>query len=371
FDEALAQFEQYKKLSSFFLESMTWNRLARTRDPRAVPLLIGAHKNARQHKQPRRHTISAIATRYMLEGGEATPVDSLDQLAMWRASYGDEGDAWLWYRTLAVETKNRGPEAALAILGDKKASLPHRAAALEALGWSKEPEPLYSAIASTIEALPKKPYEKAMLVGAMGTALERHKDKLAKGPYKVACLRFVHLLDEEHELETSTKLVIARHLGRITDSDELVINAEPWIAKIGQKKAKSKATEDVGYVKPTFFGVEASGSRICYVIDMSDSMCKAVEIPEKERNGPRSGPGEKKGPKIPWHIIKTRFDLAREQLKLSLKQLDPEVMFSVVYFGDSAGLFKSSKGMTKASKGAIKQVIKELDGIKPRAASPM
>lgn len=358
FEEAVAQFEVYRQMQALHLHSLAWARLGRTKDARALPLLIEEHGEKRNPRQVRRHLLTSIVARHF------TDEASVDPLVAWRTKNAAEEDAWLWCHTLWIEARHRGPDAALAVLRDKKSSLPMRGAAIEALGRQTDPAALYTAIEETVKVLPKKPYEKAILVGAMGTALERHRTKVKSREFKVACSYFINLLNDEFALETTTKLVIARALGRILDTDELVVNAAPWIALLGDQKAGKSNVDELGYVKPTFFGVEASGTRICYVIDMSDSMCRPVDVPEELKSGPVSGGGEDaKGPKIPWHQVETRFDLAREQLKLSLRTLDEDALFAVVYFGDDGELLESCKGMSKASKGAVKKVVKELDSI--------
>lgn len=366
FEEALEQYERYIKMKPLDLHSLAWARLARSHDPRGLKILIDSYKKPQQFKQVSRYLLAQIATR------EFKKDEFVDQLVGWREKYDDDQDAWLWYRTLSIECTNRGPETALAIALNPKMSLPLRAAAIEAMGFGKDPSGLFKAIEHYTQAMPKKLPEKAMLVGAMGTALEKHKRLVTKREFKIACSYFISLLNDEFGLDDSTKLMVARSLARILDSEEIVINSAPWTALLGDKKKKIKrGKEEEEYVRPTFFGVEATGSRICYVIDMSDSMCKDVVIPE-DAKGPISGGPDAKKPKnpIPWHLVKTRFDLAREQVKLSLRNLDPDAMFSVIYFGDQSDLLDSSKGMVKASKGNVKKIIKELDGIETLSSTP-
>jgi hypothetical protein len=124
-------------------------------------------------------------------------------------------------------------------------------------------------------------------------------------------------------------------------------------------------------VQPRFFGIESEGERFCYVIDMSDSMCKEIAPSVKPQTGPITGPKKKK-PKgvlpdesdLPWHEIRTRWDLAREQLRISLQRLSDDKHFCVVWFGDGAGALDSCKGMIKATRGNVTKVCAELDSIK-------
>jgi hypothetical protein len=119
-----------------------------------------------------------------------------------------------------------------------------------------------------------------------------------------------------------------------------------------------------------FFGVRSLGTRICYVIDASDSMLRRVTKQEIKKlkaavTGPRkkvdaSLPVEKR---LPWDKIRTRFDLAREYLKLSLTDLDKSKSFCVIMFGSEATPLSATPRLVPASKGNIKKTIAELDKI--------
>lgn len=104
------------------------------------------------------------------------------------------------------------------------------------------------------------------------------------------------------------------------------------------------------------------------MIDLSDSMCKKVPSePRASTTGPR--PKKKKDAildenDLPWHLIKTRWDLAREQLRISLSRLKPDQQFCVVWFGSDAGTLNATKGLVKATRANIDRAIAELDAIK-------
>jgi hypothetical protein len=90
------------------------------------------------------------------------------------------------------------------------------------------------------------------------------------------------------------------------------------------------------------------------------------------KGGPITGPKKKRKKgrlptedDIPWHLVKSRFDLARWHLKISIQRLTKDKRFCVVWFGDESGLFKSTPGMIKATRGNVLKVIRELDDIKP------
>jgi hypothetical protein len=164
---------------------------------------------------------------------------------------------------------------------------------------------------------------------------------------------------------------MARHLQWILKGPALFVNQEPWLELLERGEVKKPAPTHT-VVAPRFFGVETEGERFCYVVDMSDSMCKPISPSSKPQTGPITGPKVKKKRELmdetdlPWHKINTRWDLAREQLRISLLRLTPDKHFSVVWFGTESGTLDSCKGMVKATKANVDRVIAELDSIKAK-----
>ena len=73
-----------------------------------------------------------------------------------------------------------------------------------------------------------------------------------------------------------------RRLAVIFDTDILGVNAAPWLLEL--KKGKAETTEDgerYAPDRPTFIGIQATGDRLVYVIDMSDSMLTPLTGNEK------------------------------------------------------------------------------------------
>ncbi|QDV07944.1 hypothetical protein Poly30_34800 [Planctomycetes bacterium Poly30] len=100
----------------------------------------------------------------------------------------------------------------------------------------------------------------------------------------------------------------------------------------------------------------------------------AAPIPDdwKPANGPTSGPSKRKKWKkgevpteadIPWWLIKTRFDLAREHLRISIMRMTEDQMFTVIGFGSRADYLDGCDGMVKATSSNVKKVLKALDDI--------
>jgi hypothetical protein len=100
-------------------------------------------------------------------------------------------------------------------------------------------------------------------------------------------------------------------------------------------------------------------------------MGKKISPSAKPSTTPTTGPRQKKKKKgaildesdLPWEKIVTRWDLAREQLRISLSRLTPEKQFCVIWFGTEADTLDACKGMMKATRGNIDKVMAELDGL--------
>jgi hypothetical protein len=164
------------------------------------------------------------------------------------------------------------------------------------------------------------------------------------------------------------QIQVARHLQTILRGPALFVNPEPWLELLQRGEIKQKGPDRTA-AQSRFFGIESDGERFCYVLDMSDSMCKKVPDsakPAAATTGPRKRakgvlPDESD---LPWQNIKNRWHLAREQLKISLQRLTPDKHFCIVWFGTDAGTFAATKGMVKATKGNVDKAIAELDAIK-------
>ncbi|MAF67075.1 MAG: hypothetical protein CMJ84_15635 [Planctomycetes bacterium] len=370
FEKAHKRYEECLRRAPFLMHTRGRRALAESGDPRALEILAKSYRKPGQPEEFARYLIAGIATRHCVADEHVEIYDA------WRERHDEPEDAWLWFRALTVRGQNRGGEALEELaLGDEDAFL--RGAAIEALAAIRD-KGLLDLIPRVCERMPKKTAERAALVGAMGTALANTARGDKDTPrFRSAVVAYAHMLDEEHGLPHAAKLVVARHLAQLLDVDELIIESQAWINLLADRANPSAADE--GYVRPRFFGVEATGERLCFVIDMSDSMCKAIN-PAIKPEGPKTGPiKERKRKKgellteddLPWHRITTRFDLAREHLRISLGQLDPEQHFSVIFFGTQADLVEGCKGMVKASRSNIARVMKTLDAITPGSPTSM
>lgn len=358
-----------------------YESLAKSREPEAISELARRYEKPDLPKDQERYLMASSLSTIGKKGKDGLA----EALAAWREDANAAADAWLWRMALEVEIQLAGPEGAIEVARNSK-DVALRGAAIEALAAASS-EVLYDLIPELLQSPPKKEQAQIAMMGAYATALTAlgNKKTQAETPWKKLALTLVATLEDE-DVPRAAKLVLARHLAAELDADSVVLEAAAWrtlLAKRAQEakerrkggdKPAPKADEaDDEYVRPRFFGVEVTGERICYLLDLSDSMAAPIPPEWKPKGAPESGPKVRKKRKkgdlpteadIPWYIVKTRFDVAREHLRVSLERLQPDQKFCVIGFGTRAEYIKGTKGMVKATPGNVKKVLKELDGIK-------
>ncbi len=376
-EQVLAECEELMKRSPPVYHIQSYEALAKANDPRAIAVLREIYAKPRFPKTQTPFLIaSALGSKGVVDG-------VLDDLAAWLEEADEPSDAWLWKNILKVEMDEWGPDRALEIARTAK-DVVHRAAAIEALAAEKE-ESLYELIPELCKELPKKDVEKMVLTGAMVTALAElgNKKTQVKDDWQKMALALIATM-EEGKTPRAAQLMIARQLADELDAERLVLEPDAWRSLIAQrareakekkkkkKKKKDSTAGESAAVWPTFFGVEVTGDRVCYLIDLSDSMATPIPADWKPKNGPVSGPKKRKKLKkgeipteadIPWYSVETRFDLAREHLRISILRMTPDQMFTVVGFGSNAKFLDGCKGMVKATPSNVKKVLKGLDDI--------
>jgi hypothetical protein len=374
-------------------------RLARTGHPEAFEILS---KNYAKPEAPKDHVKYMLVT--ILEENYADE-PSVESWKKWREAYRSPGDAWLWNRSLVIHQDHRGDDDLLTIADDKKVDLFLRASALMALAENRSDNVLAWWEKKLDEADDWKGIERAVMLECAAYNYLAQAWQIKTDQFRNTGLKLIPLIDHK-DTDPRTSLVMARCFRELFMTEKLWVNAAPWLNRL-LNPDKPEATKDDKYGRsppPTrFVGIEANGKRIVYVIDMSDSMCKPFTGKEKDeikkppppKKGPVTGRGEgkkdgdkkddkkddKKGKKeeepeeksiedeMPWDKIKTRWDAAREYLKLSLRSLQPDQSFCVICFGSEATTLKATKTMVPMSPHAIQAAIKELDSIKKGAGT--
>ena len=367
-EAALARYKDCIGRKPFDYHTRGREQLAQTRSLEALRLLADDYAKTKDYPEYARYTIASLIGRHFDKG------ESVDVLAALRAANGRPVDTWLWVQTLRIETDRVGDAQALAIARDDKNAL-HRAAAIAALGESRAGN-LKAAVLATCIDFPKKESERNVLLGAMTGALYAQKRRVDDADYREALTAYIGLLAPEVGLSHTAKVQMARHLQWILKGPALFVNPEPWL-EILQRHEVKKPTQGGTSASPRFFGIETDGERLVYVVDMSDSMCKEISPSARPPAAAVTGPRQKKKSALldesdlPWHKIKTRWDLAREQLRISLLRLSPDKHFSVVWFGTDSGTLAACKGMIRATKANVDRVLAELDSIKTGPAEPL
>ena len=356
FDNAKAVYERYLARPSLYKRTLGRRKLAETKDQRALQVLIDSYKKPEEPREQNRYLITTIAC------DAFTTRKSVPALTEWRERMGKKPeDAWLWFRTLNVQTKVGLFDDVMEI-ADKHRDPWQRAAAMRAL-IAEHHRPVLARIPQWIESLPSNKFDKGLLLESMSWALSTFKEIRMEEDFQAAGMALIAQLDERAQNDR-VKLTIARQLALTLGTDVLALEGEPWIAEL-RTGGSGAGGFDARYA--SFGGLRASGDKIAYVIDMSDSMLIPLTSKEKESlEGPTTTGGE--GPRpgdLPWEDIENRFDLARELLKKSIRELNEDKKFVVVWFGKEAGLLDSTKGLVDATDRNVDKVCDELDQISP------
>ncbi|MGB3965351.1 MAG: hypothetical protein WBO45_01375 [Planctomycetota bacterium] len=362
YDDALARYQECSQRVPFRHHLEGRQRLAETRAVAALTLLANDYARPRLFPEESRYTLAHLI------GKNFDRTEFVEPLAALRTAHQQPVDTWLWVNTLRIHTDRVGDSEAVTLAQEGKNAL-QRAAAIAAVGASRSANLKAVVVPTCVNFPPKtKEADRMVLLGAMSGALWDNRSRVNDAAYREALTAYIDLLGDDVGLSHTAKVQMARHLQWILKGPALFVNKEPWLELMQRGDVKRPGPAHT-VVAPRFFGVETEGERICYVVDMSDSMCKEITPESKPATGPTTGPKVKKKRELmdesdlPWHKINTRWDLAREQLRISLFRLTPDKHFSIVWFGTESGTLDSCKGMIKATRPNVDRVIAELDSI--------
>jgi len=382
FKKAKKRYEKYLERPSLYMRNRGREKFAKTADVRALKILAKSYARPEVPKDQVRYLLASMCA----DNFQGPP--HLQVFRDWRRKRGKNRDAWLWYRALRVEHKLDGPEALVEIIRGRKDPI-LRAAALEALTRTDDAVGL-PLLTELLLARPTRPFERDLLLGSAAATLHRKRAKRRTEPWQALAKALLPCLDDA-ALPEHTRLRIARRLAPTFRTKILYRTSAPWLALLGGEEPTADAAP-ADTTRARFLGLQASGTRIGYVIDISDSMLTPLTGKEIRdlRNPPKktpvkpkpvvtgkqpAGTARKKKPPakqdpdeadraaLPWEKIRTRFDAAREFLKISLRTLSPEQSFFVVTFGSKAELMDATPGLRRADEANIERVIQELDAI--------
>jgi len=134
---------------------------------------------------------------------------------------------------------------------------------------------------------------------------------------------------------------------------------EKWWRSVGQQLPKDRAagsqsTELKAKDTAAFYGIPTRSDHICFVIDISGSMNKEVEqIKRVVITGRKESEEQVEG--------KTRLEVAKNELKRAVGNLNPEKYFNVVLFNQAVQTWRPE--MTKASREVKEALKKDLDAV--------
>ena len=376
FSEVVSRYRAYRNRPSLFMRTRGRVRLAETRDPRAFRILAADYGKAEEPPDMVRSTIVTLLTTHFVAPASLAPM-----YAEWRGREKDAVDAWLWFRALRLETQLDGAAAARGAALDTTLDPFLRAAALKALVHLGRAEANALALA-LIEEDPKDAFARQVLCEAAVAALPT----AGNGPLPASAAALAEkgiALLEDAALTRRTKWVVGRHLARCFGTDFLGLDPAAWRTELAAARARDGSVRKPPverYAPGRFFGLTTTGLRTAYVIDASDSMLAPLSSGELDRIRRLATPGEPKPgaaaavDELPWTKIRTRFDLAREMLKLTLRTTlaavkdDPpgadERSFCVVLFGDLAEPLPTTPGLVGLTGGNVRGACADLDGLK-------
>ena len=375
---AKMQYEELKERPALANRIKARRMLAVSRDVRAIEIIAKDYANPDEPEEQFRHLLAAMTPYYCDQQEHVEPF--ID----WRAAEDDPEDAWLWFQTLHVHCEWRGSDDLVDLALDADAELFHRCAALERLGVRRELA-LFKLPQKVLAVLPegdKFAFERARLAESLAAASLGLAGREQVPDFEPAVLSVISLLERE-DLSEASRLVIARHLSRLFEQEHVTLRATWYRDLLDASDAPPVTDERYAEETPTFMGLRAHGKRIVYVIDLSDSMLEPLTDDErKDLRGPAitghdEKPEEDERPDdglpseadLPWDKIENRFDLAREYLALSLRRLDKDRHFCVVWFGTESDLAKSTGKMRRATSANVSRVISEFRRIKPGSAT--
>lgn len=364
--DGIAYYEKNMKRPSLFKRAMALERLAGAKNEKSSDLLFKRYEApiAKLDELPEiRHLVADVAWRAG-SGPHATKV-----YGKWLKKFKKREDVWLWFnlqRTLAEHASAKEVAEDIARSGDMLL----RAAALEGMARTGAMETLDTITGVLSERLPSKDIEKRAIVEACASALMFMKEKRKEDTWRKAANLVIKQLEGDDHPET-TKLVVARHLAQAFGTTRVDLTPYFWYELLESGTESNPGEQKKSGTKSSFAGIEGSGKRVVFIIDMSTSMLQPLSAAEKEsaKGGEVTGEGRKEekseSDDLPWDKIKTRYDLAREYLKRAIRGLDEDTAFVVVWFKNRAEYLDGFSGMHFATDTMKKQAITAIDKASP------
>ncbi|MHC4376454.1 MAG: vWA domain-containing protein, partial [Planctomycetota bacterium] len=347
FEELVDQYERKKGRPPLIVKAEGWELLTKDGSQGIFEFLLDDYKKPPMAPEFARSCMLALA------GRDLAAKRHLDGWREWVEEFEKPEDAWLWVHGYRKEIQLGEPERVVAVVRDSE-SYPRKAAALEALGregWVAAAELL----PDLLNILPKKAEDQSVLIRGASAYLYGVRSRVESKPVEAGVKRLIEIL-ERPKLNRSDRIVIERHLSKILDVDPGSREPDFWrqllARKISGNTGGAKKGETV--VSSRFFGLQGFGDRVCYVLDLSDSMADGIpgnfELPRELQENPPTN----------------RLELALAMLERSLQELKEDQFFCVIVFGTEATTLKATKGLVPAKAATIKKALAELRKIEVR-----
>ncbi|MEE2886639.1 MAG: hypothetical protein VX951_04335 [Planctomycetota bacterium] len=354
-----AALQQYKKLvrqKSLGQRVEARTLLAQTRDPRAFKILSASYGKSEAPRDQVRHLLVNIVTNHLaIEEHRAA-------LTNWRSDFDEAADAWLWFQTLGAPFMAAHMDEMLRA-SESPGDPFLRAAALQSMcemidGGVDQRPPVAASIAKILAKLPKDALEKSLLLEACAAVLygQRRIVQQRTKPWRPITKTLIEAL-ADRRLPVRSKQVLARYFARTFQLPNLGTDPQPWLDWLDGKPPPKRG---VSTTSPGFFGVTALGTKICYVIDASDSMLEAVDEATKAKLEAIAKTGPGKDNPLAWDTIQTRFDLVLEFLGRALRGLGKGTRISVILFGNEAHRLTSTTKLVSANPTNVGKLLAEL-----------
>ncbi len=207
---------------SLVVRAAARENLARTRDPRAIPLFADDYRQKAWADGPDRFLIASIAGRLCRGPASLAPA-----WAAWRERCATPADAWLWYRALLVE-EEIAPGAAASVVLDAARAPSLRAAALRVLE-ERLPKGAFEVVDALGRGLPSDRAGRGLLVEGMASFVATARGHVKEPAYRKALERVLRSLDDPATGDRVREFV-GRRLATVFGTDVLATNGSaPWM----------------------------------------------------------------------------------------------------------------------------------------------
>lgn len=352
FAEAERRWKRHAKRPPLQLRWRAMYDLAWTQEPAAFELLARRYGRPRAPKDHERYLIASLCGEYFNEP------DDLPRLQALARKHVKDRDAWLWFHVLETARRVEATAWVEEVAADTRRNRFVRAAALESMARAADSRALEVLREQLDGETWRKPFDRSLLLESGASILLAWKVVAAEEPYQQTALRLLERLREK-DVGDRTRLVVARRLGRAFDVDRLSLDPAYWEQVVRNQKEIARGSDTLA--RPRFGGLEATGRRIAYLIDMSDSMAQPLD--------PGALPDLEVGVDIldddRARTIGNRFDLARELLRASVTRLPKGTEFLVVVFGSEARCLEATPGLTPATPRAVEKAMAEIEAVVP------